>query len=972
MRLGTWMVVLSCFLGLAGAAGPDHRDDSGGEALFPEGGSRDGARLYRVAYQRSSKVEGFWVRWIGQDGQDYVSPNNRMEPSDVQDIHLSLGGLDPRREVALIDVVPEDGDQWQYNAQSFAWKAELKRKKGARTAELFIEPGRVETGRIFHITVRYDDGSTVEADVRSRRTDPNLRMPNAALQARWIGQDGHDAVGSGPSVGPDGLQDARIRLARLGVKVPIKAIRIDGPNGTRWEFGTNPQLLSNAELICDPKDASQGDLLFQPDRNLNGQRLKLTVLYENEKRDAVSVTASRVDPALRMAEAGLPKIEERPLTVQWLGQDGEGRASLGSVHVLLGGLSPSSAPAAVVLSSSVRGVWSYRSGEAASIWIDPHDRPLDVKVRPDRKSADLFFSPERDGNGDTFTVRVVAADGRMSYVRFPGGPFELARTAPSPDSTRVEAHPGDDLQGLVDRFGTVVLSAGTYRLDHGLILNRPVTLTSPGGATLLFAQDRSDPPWSAAIKVRRSNTTLEGFAVRFEGPVRWDDRISYGPAIIGMTDDHDPGYDEYKVNVVFRRLDLDTPAVENPAGWVEAVRLMRLCHVTSGVIAENTLRGGPIELFDGPWQVVDNQFRGTIPGTFSHGFLTGHSVHDLLVRGNRLSSPQPSGKTWRFLVMTGQGVRDRIENNTVEGVGARDDDTISWMNEPEIILTEGYSLKYEGKPAALTTDGKVVSIGEAPWVPIGSGDVISILSGPEAGHWRRVVQSINPTTFLVDEAIPRGTEAISIASGFVDEVFEGNRIDIRGGRRSDSFVLVGNHFGTRVINNHLVGGGLAFRMTACPTEHPMIWGWSHAPFLGGVVEGNILEDCEQGGTLAVEHGAPIKTNKGRTYMSLVLRKNVIRWSEPFLSRMSRADAKEPLAGLTIGSRPSHDPGELIVSAEGNRLEAPPGYRDSPALTIYGAIYNSQRVVNRKFRLSAQDTPGAGRRASSTKGSGPRR
>ncbi len=86
---------------------------------------------------------------------------------------------------------------------------------------------------------------------------------------------------------------------------------------------------------------------------------------------------------------------------------------------------------------------------------------------------------------------------------------------------------------------------------------------------------------------------------------------------------------------------------------------MRLCHVRSGAIAENILRGGPIEFFEGPWQIVDNQFRGTPPGTFSPGVFTGHDVHDVLVRNNRLSSPKPSGKTWRFLVLTGCGAHDR-------------------------------------------------------------------------------------------------------------------------------------------------------------------------------------------------------------------------------------------------------------------------------------------------------------------------
>src|SRR5262249_7048793 len=159
-----------------------------------------------------------------------------------------------------------------------------------------------------------------------------------------------------------------------------------------------------------------------------------------------------------------------------------------------------------------------------------------------------------------------------------------------------------------------------------------------------------------------------------------------------------------------------------------------------------------------------------------------------------------------------------------------------WCNEPEIILTEGYSLKYEGKVLAQSKDGKVLRIGRAQGPPVRSGDVVALLTGPEAGHWRQVVQPLDASTLLVDASIPAGTDAVSVTTGYVAEVFEGNQIDIRGGRRSDSFVLAGNHFGTRVVNNHLRGGGLAWRMMACPTEHPMTWGWSHAPFLGGVIE----------------------------------------------------------------------------------------------------------------------------------------
>src|SRR5208282_1677052 len=88
-------------------------------------------------------------------------------------------------------------------------------------------------------------------------------------------------------------------------------------------------------------------------------------------------------------------------------------------------------------------------------------------------------------------------------------------------------------------------------------------------------------------------------------------------------------------------------------------------------------------------------------------------------------------------------------------------------------------------------------------------------------------------------------------------------------------VLVGNHFGTRVIGNHFLGGANSIRFLACPTETPVVWGWSHAPFLGAVIEDNILEDAAGGAVLGVEHSARyIKSNKGRTYMTIALNRNV--------------------------------------------------------------------------------------------------
>jgi len=954
MRTTSWMLLVLTVLGAP--ARSDSSDLPRSDSSAPQNTHRPADRMpiERVAYQSGRSPAGLQARWIGQDGQDYAGPSNQLKPSGVQDIHIELGGLDPRREVVFVDVTGYGGDQWRFEAQPGCWKAELKRSKQSRTAGLFIEPGRVETGRSFHIVVKYDDGSTVETDMRGRKADPNLRMAGAALAAHWIGQDRQDWAGPGPSVGPDGLQDVRIHLGKLSPQVAVKAVRIEGPAGARWESGLNPKLLSNAELIRDSEDLSQGDVFFQPDRDLSAQRLKVMVAYDNEKLDTATIVAGRCDPKLRMPLAPLPKLIERGVTALWLGQDGANPTGPGDVHVVLTRLPDSSSIVGAVLSDAVRGAWICRVNDRASIPADPAALPLAVKLRSDRKSADLFFPPYRDESGATMTLRLIAADGRSSLARFPGGSCDLSRRAPEPEPSRIEARPGDDLQALVDRYGTVVLSKGTYRLTRPLVLNRPVALTSVGGATLRFAQAATELAWTAAIKVHCGNTTLNGFAVRFEGPIRWNEGVAWGPALIGMTDDFDQGHDELKVNVAFTRLDLEVPPVENRGGWSEALRLMRLMRAKSGLIQGNTLRGGPIEFLEGPWRIVDNDFQGTLPGTFSHGVFEGHGTHDLLIRGNRTRSIAPSGKTWRFLVLTWFGANDVVEKNTIEQIGARDDDTIPWMNEPEIVVTEAYHVRYEGKVMALSSDGRLLRIGRPQIDAIRTGDVVSILKGPAAGQWRRVVQTIDPSTYLVDPPVPAGTEVVSISPGFVDQVFQENRIDVRDGRRSDGFAFGGNHFGTRFIKNHVLGGANGFRMSASPTETPMTWGWSHAPFLGGVIEANIIEDAELGGVLGLEHDPRyIKSNQGRTYMAVQVKNNVVRWSERFLNRMEGTAAKQPLVGLTLGYPPSNDPGELVVAALGNRLEAPSGRQPGPALLIHAAEYNSQRIVNRRLPLSPE-------------------
>ncbi|MDR3623053.1 MAG: hypothetical protein P4L85_27115 [Paludisphaera borealis] len=897
------------------------------------------------------------ARWIGQDGQDFVANNNRREPNDVQDVHIVLSNLDPDREISFIDILYLSGDpaQWQYNVDSFAWKIEVKRQKGSTQADLYIEPSGWEGARDYKMLVRYANGPEHQLILRGRKVNSSLRTAEAALKAKWVGQDGFDRVGTGPEVGPDGLQDARIQVAGVSKKSLIKAVRIDGPGGSKWESGINPQLLPGAEFWADPKTPSEGDLFFHPSRDLNGQTLKVRILYQNDTMDSATVQAGRCDPKLQMPELTTPKVHLATATARWLGQDGQNVNGPGDVHVTVSGLGKLPDLAGAVLTDAMRGAWVYRAAgdeklKATEEWES--NGPLTIRPGAVSGSLDLFFPPSRDETGANLVLRLVSKAGQTLIAQFPGGACDPTRRAPTPAATRTEAKPGDDLQAAVDHGGVVSLAPGTYRLTQPLILNKPTTLTAEQkGATLLFSQPAGPTPWTTAIKIHCGNTTLNGFAVRFEGPIRWNTEVSYGSAVIGTTDDRDPQRHELKVGVAVTNLDLEGPAATAPSKWAEAMRLMRFTNAMSGRIEGNTLKGGPIEFFKGPWVCLNNVCTGTQPGTFSQGVFTGHGTNDMVVRGNRVKPVEPSGKVWRFLVLTQNGANDLVEQNEVEGIGEIAGDGVPRINAPEIILTESYRVSYEGKLRALSDDGLLLRTGRMQGVDVRPGDVVSLLTGPAAGQWRRVAQPLDPTTLLVDAPIPKGTEYVSISRGFVNERFVSNRIDIRGSRTSTCMVLPGNHFGLVVEKNHLLGGAESLGCSACATESPVAWGWSHAPVLGAVFRGNVFEDSETGATLGVSHEPKfVKVNTGRVYMSAVVEDNQIRWTNPFLTRHAGSADKKPLRGVTFGFPHAAHAGEFLVTAARNTLDAPAGRKFGPSLIVHSAELNKQPLLNKNFSL----------------------
>ena len=65
----------------------------------------------------------------------------------------------------------------------------------------------------------------VRAPAQARRPAGPPTGSTARFTARWVGQDGQDWTGAGPSVGPDGLQDVHIQLSDLPAGVAVKAAR---------------------------------------------------------------------------------------------------------------------------------------------------------------------------------------------------------------------------------------------------------------------------------------------------------------------------------------------------------------------------------------------------------------------------------------------------------------------------------------------------------------------------------------------------------------------------------------------------------------------------------------------------------------------------------------------------------------------------------------------------------------------------
>lgn len=907
---------------------------------------------------RSDRPSTPGARFIGQDGRDVIGTENVAAGNGVLDIKIELYGIPVDRTIAFLVVKGLGGGEWTYNGPKGPWKwAQIVREPGSTTVDLYIEPYQVETGRPLTIQYRLDDGKTFEFTIQGGAADPAKRAKGEEIKARFVGQDGADFVSASPSVGPDGYQDVHIQLSSLPIKLDIESATIAAKGKPTWKSGSNPQGLFDIHIVRDPKNPRVADLYFAADREARGKPLAIEVRYKNGTTDRIALASGNFDPSLKTPPVARLPIIRKGLSARRLGQDGASPVDrLSDEHIELTGIPANAEIVAATLGDAADSIWSAKTSGNSSVYEYPYSRRLTFVRKPGGASADLYFPPYRDESAAKMTIRLAYSDGSLGVCQFQGGKIDIDRLIGRIDRGEVDAKPGDDLGALADRFGVVRLKPNTkYPMRKPIVLEKQTTIIGGAGSAIVFEQAPTDPPWSAAIKFHASNTTLENFSIRFIGPIRMRNDVDHGPAVVASTQNLDPPRDDPKHNTKLRNLDIEGP---QPHGdYEEAVKLMMLASATSGEIVNNTLTGGTVEFIQGPWRIEGNDFRGTLAHTYNYAVFAGHLTHDLLLKGNKARQTIAGGKTWRFLVLTQRGHDDRVIANDISGIGPRDGEKFPDQNSPEVILTEAYRLRFEGKPAAISADGRIVRVrslqGDQPL----SGDVVSIVSGSNAGEWRAITQILDPLTYLLDEPLPKVDGAIAIAEGFVRETFDRNVVDCRDGAVAGPLILVGNHYGSRVTHNHLIGSGDVFLIASAPTEQPVHWGWSHAPMMGILVEGNVFENSSKGGRIEVQHGAPIKSNRGRVYMTITFKDNTFVWTRDFFNANRGFDGRTLTSGR-FGFEGGLDPGELVVTESGTKASYPSGRGFKAAIKVVSAIFNGKPTVNRSIPVAEGDRKGS--------------
>lgn len=790
-----------------------------------------------------------------------------------------------------------------------------------------------------------------------------------------LGQDGVDLVGPDASAGPDGVQDVHLHLAGLSGGA-IGSITVRGPSGFEWASGSNPDGAANAEFFPSA-DGTQGDLYLNPVVRSNldaggnplggstgatvtlaaASTLGLTVAYQGGTTAAGTVAiAGLASPPKAMAEPGTPaNVVLNDVAVTALGQDGT--AAQGDVHLKVTGLA-GRAIASATLNDGAGSSWSQ--GDTSGL------HTLSVSEAKDRQSADLYFAPTRnETTGGNMTLRLTfAADplGAVQHVtQFAGGAWQ-----PSLLATPLN---GKSVSGVSTQAALVAAlsSSGAGEVDTinlapgaTIVLTAPLRITHStrivgNGASLVFTQGNA--PWPAtapgAIYVANPGVSdiavdLENFTVRFAltSPLQWyaatgstalfDPESSvYGSRAVLNTSGGNDGRNRETLTLVGMTIDgppdFDAaPATKPDAAHTYAgepeIPLVEAGD-DNGTIAGSTFQGGSIALSGGPWTIVGNVHAGADAGSYTPSAFSFDEPHDVALTSNWVYQAAAGGTIFRLVNLAGSSFGDAIVGNLFRGGQVGDEVTYvktsatsgfyTGINDSEVILTEAKQFLFEGTPAAVSADGRLLVLPPAAAgvasrtytdASTGPGLIVSIVdaSNPHAGTWYRVAQQVSgsPLTFLMQDPLPAGKYTISVVAGFVGDVVSGNTINLAG-KSSTAVVLSGADFGTAVLGNTIEGGStysypytgagvlvesgvVSNAESAAGAPFPVGFGWSHYPVLGVNVANNTIFNAAGGLIVEVLHGPAIASDAGRRYLTATVAGNTFAWQSSYLAAWTPA------------------------------------------------------------------------------------
>ena len=801
--------------------------------------------------------------------------------------------------------------------------------------------------------MNYVDGSKEDYTTLHSGTpvDASLRDPGQGLSAQWLGQDGNDWTGNGPSVGPDGIQNFHLKVSNISTGGTVSSLVLTanpGPSAQSWQIGTNPQGYSNAEILnrVTSGGTDTADYFGKPSSSLsNGAPLTLQLTYSDQNRggktDTVPISAGltvgNINPTLAMPRGSVANFAAASAH-----STAQNPGFPGNSHIVLDTPLPNPETTATVQAAVL-------SDQAGTTWVygstTPYTGASPLSMSYDPNSGTFSYPPVRDESSATLTLRLLFTDGAQAVAQVAGATSDPRRRDQPVGTSSENVGTAALLMDAVNRqIANIHLAAGTYLMSAPLNLNYPVKITADPGASVVFSPSPSNLSWtnaSGAIGVWASHVSLDGFAISFQG-----DSASWAYTGGGTRAVIQSAGNGGKVDLSYTNLNIQAPAAHT-AGE-EAVHLMNLDSSDSGQIIGNILKGGTISLWNGPWHILNNDYQGTPANTVSYSVFFIRNEHDVLIQGNHIHSVTPAGVTYRFLLFgasdTGRGFNDVIQNNTVDGgIGRPATDN---SNNPEMILTEQCQPRFEGTPSSVSPDGYVLQVPYMRGPTAMTGDVVAILSGSQAGQWRLIAQALSPTEYLLDSPLPSGGDyTIAIGRGWVHDTYQDNTIDLRGTNPGNvALDLTGDHFGTRVLNNTFLGSN-AISIFATPTEgafsgtNPPDWGWTHLPIFGVAIDGNTFVDASV--SLGVNHSQYIKSSSGRTYFSGSFTNNAITWSTgPQPAAIVGIPAQNGEPAYTSQNFPWLDDGELVLNLQGNWGVRSDGVVAATIQVIAGTIWDS--------------------------------